>query len=426
MRMRWMMRRLVGLLGIGCVLMGMGCTSATLTASLRESEHPQAAHRAHAIEQMKGLSQGEIERVVERLAKLLDDSDAEVRLQALLLLDSRSISSASLERVGIPARLQSIAQDASRSLYQRLALQILARQRFKDEKTLAMLSRLVEKTKAKTTLAWIHGASCSLQGEESASCEQLCRLAQDADWRVRNEAVRIQGTLAFTTRRCADALVKAMEDKTIIVRYNAAFALGRQSSLSPAAKERLKKGMSDLREPLLVISSAYALCAHEEAPACKEILSLLRHRDANIRLQASRSLTRPPQIGQKQRSSLQGLVVEPQMEIALVAAFTLCRLGECGLALPVLRKALDSQIAVHQVLAGLYIQKIGSAAAPALQEALTASSPPSPALLRLIQRMRWRAISLSPTLQALRKEAAPPLQAELDRTLAALLRTLSR
>ncbi len=356
------------------------------------------------------------------VAQSLEDPNQHIRLQALRLLDaSSSIPRQAVLSGGLEQRLQIIVRQDPYVPARRLAIKLLATLRLPAEESLRTLDDIRARSSSSIDRTWAAGALCSLQGEPSLACQQLCAAMQDKQWIVRREAVRIQGLLAMTPSRCASGVAQALTDAMIIVRYNAAFALGAiPSQSSPVVLQLLSGALLDLREPLLVTSAAYALCRKKQSRGCALLLSLMQHQNAHIRLQASRAILRLQKWAKPLLPEMERLLVHPEPLVSIQAAYVLCRMGQCALPLDTLLRALRSAQKKHQTHAEITLQRLSFRVVPALLETLSQEDAVlQQRILRILGRMRWRAMAALPHLQRMRerpqtKQISALLQKTID------------
>ncbi|MCB9643915.1 MAG: HEAT repeat domain-containing protein [Myxococcales bacterium] len=368
-------------------------------------------------EQPKPLSSAQIRLV----AQSLTDSNARIRYQALRTLDTHPTPRKISISFQLDQTLHVIARSDTYTPARRLAIKLLATLDLPEEESLRTLEQIWQQTRSEQAKAWATGSMCALQGGKSEACKRLCAALQHKVWAVRREAVRIQGLLHYTPAKCPLGVSKALQDPMIIVRYNAAFALGAlPTQSSQETQKALHKALLDLREPVLLTSAAYALCKKKVQKGCDLLLELMQHKNGYIRLQASRALLRLRQDAAPLLPALQRLLVHPETLVALQAAYVMCRFDQCDLPLDTLLRALKSDNKKHKMHAQITLQRLAHRAVPALLAALPESPPPlQKRIIQILGRMRWRATKALPTLQKMQrsKKLPKPLQLPLKATL---------
>lgn len=396
----WFGMRMVLCLGWSAFF--LGCVP--LAVQRAEPVVQTPAHRMFSLYQRSAQKQALKSSEVRDVAESLDDPNQQIRLQALRLLEKSSgLPRTTLLSVGLDQQLQWIVRQDPYLPARRLGIQLLATLRLPAEESLRTLDDIRARSPSAVDRTWAAAAMCALQGGAAVACRQLCDAMQDKQWIVRREAVRIQGLLGMTPSRCSSGVMGALGDAMIIVRYNAAFALGAipaQSSL--VVLQRLQLALLDLREPLLVTSAAYALCQKQQSQGCDLLLSLMRHQNAHIRLQASRAILLLQQRAERLIPDIERLLVHPEELVSVQAAYVLCRLGHCALPLDTLLRVLRRSPKKIQTHAEIALQRLSFRAVPALLEVFSqADLVLQQRILRLLGRMRWRAVLALPRLQAM-------------------------
>lgn len=295
------------------------------------------------------------QKVIDALVGALDDTDADVRQQALMTL-------ARLGDARATAPLVKALGDASPDVREHAAM---ALGRSRDPKAIdALLKALSDSSPGVRE----HAAFALGQVRDLRAVDPLLALVSDQNADVREQAVFALSQLR--DKRATPALIKALGDTDEDVREQAAFALGqlRDPEAVPALMGLLNDPKPDVRE-----KAVFALSQLRDTRAVPALTKAATDADEDVREQAAFALSQlrdPAAV-----PALMTLLKDPKADVREQAVFALGQVRDASAVEPLIAALRDESPDVQANAAFALGQLRDTRAVDALVAALKSASP---------------------------------------------------